>query len=63
MTGLGPDISAVSIVRHGVLKLIFADGLTGEVDVLVSMHGPVFEHAVTSTGFAAGTVDTESERR
>jgi hypothetical protein len=34
MTGLTPDITAVSPVRHGVLRLVFADGLTGEIEVL-----------------------------
>jgi len=42
MTGIAPDISAVSVVRHGVLQLTFADGRTGEVDVLGRVHGPVF---------------------
>jgi hypothetical protein len=60
MTGLAPDIAAVSVVRHGVLRLTFADGLTGEVDVLGRMHGSVFERAVTPTGFAAVTIDIES---
>ena len=60
MTGLTPDITAVSVVRHGVLRLTFADGLTGEVDVLDRMSGPVFEQAVTPAGFAAVTADSES---
>jgi Protein of unknown function (DUF2442) len=60
MTGLTPDISAVSVVRHGVLKLTFADGLVGELDVLDRMHGPVFEQARTPAGFAAVMVDGES---
>ncbi len=60
MTGLTPDIIAVSVVRHGVLKLTFADGLTGDVDVLGRMHGPVFEHARTPAGFVAVTIDDES---
>jgi hypothetical protein len=60
MSGLTPDIGAVSVVRHGVLKLTFADGLTGEVDVLGRMHGPVFEQARTLAGFLAVTVDGES---
>lgn len=60
MTGLTPDISAVSVVRHGVLKLTFADGLTGEVAVLDRMRGPVFEEAVTPAGFGAVEVDSES---
>lgn len=60
MTGLTPDITAVSVVRHGVLRLTFADGLTGEVDVLARMRGPVFEQATTPGGFAAVAVDGES---
>lgn len=47
MTGLTPDITAVSVVCHGALRLTFADGLTGEVDVLGRMRGRVFEQAVT----------------
>jgi hypothetical protein len=34
MIGITPDVTAVSVVRHGVLRLTFADGLAGEVDVL-----------------------------
>jgi Protein of unknown function (DUF2442) len=60
MTGLTPDITAVAVVRHGVLKLSFVDGLIGEVDVLGRMRGPVFEQARTPAGFAAVTVDKES---
>jgi len=54
------DIAAVSVVRHGVLRLTFADGLTGEVDVLSLMRGPVFERAVTPAGFATLAVDAET---
>jgi hypothetical protein len=50
MTGLTPDITAASVVRHGVLRLMFADGLTGEIDVLDRMRGPVFEQARTRRG-------------
>jgi len=46
--------------RHGVLRLTFADGIRGEVEVIGRMRGPVFEHARTPTGFAEVTVDTES---
>jgi hypothetical protein len=60
MIGLTPDITAVSVVRYGVLRVTFADGLTGEVDVLGRMRGPVFEHARTAAGFAAVSVDAES---
>lgn len=60
MTGLTPDITSATVVRHGVLHLTFADGLTGEVDVLARMHGPVFEHARTSAGFAEVAIDTET---
>jgi hypothetical protein len=55
MNGLTPDITAVPVVRPGVLRLTFADGLTGELDVLHRMHGLVFEQAVTSAGFAEVT--------
>jgi hypothetical protein len=60
MIGLTPDITAVSVVRHGVLRLTFADGLTGEVDVLIRLRGPVFEQARTPEGFAAVEVDAET---
>lgn len=60
MTGLTPDITRVSVVRHGVLALTFADGLRGEVDVLGRMRGPVFMQARTVSGFAAVEVDCES---
>ena len=55
-----PDITEAAVVRHGVLRLKFADGLTGEVAVLDRMRGPVFEHARTSEGFAKVTVDEET---
>jgi hypothetical protein len=60
MSGLTPDIATVSVVRHGVLRLAFADGLVGDVDVLGRMHGPVFDEARTPAGFAKATVDAES---
>jgi hypothetical protein len=59
MIGLTPDITTVAVVRHGVLRLIFSDGLTGELDVLDRMRGPVFEQARTPDGFAQVTVDPE----
>jgi Protein of unknown function (DUF2442) len=43
-----------------VLRLTFADGLTGEVDVLDRMRGPVFDDARTPKGFAKVAVDDES---
>ncbi|SRR6266545_3042635 len=46
MIGVTPDITAVAVVGHGVLRLMFADGLTGEVAVLERMRGPVFEEAL-----------------
>ena len=52
MTGLTPDITEAAVVSHGVLRLTFADGLTGEVEVLDPMRGPVFEAARTVDGFA-----------
>ena len=60
MTGLTPDITKVTVVRHGVLRLTFADGLTGQVDVLDRMHGPVFEPARSTEGFAKVSVDRET---
>lgn len=59
MTGLTPDITEATVLRHGVLRLNFADGLSGEVDVLDRMHGPVFEDARTPRGFAEVEVDAE----
>jgi hypothetical protein len=60
MNGITPDITAVEVVRHGVLRLTFADGLNGEVDVLNRMRGPVFEDARTPEGFAKVEPDEET---
>jgi hypothetical protein len=60
MNDLTPDITAAEVVRHGVLRLTFADGLSGEVDVLDRMRGPVFKGARTSDGFARVEVDSET---
>jgi hypothetical protein len=60
MTGLTPDITAVVVVAHGVLRLNFADGVFGEVDVLARMRGPVFADARTPTGFVKASVDAET---
>lgn len=60
MIGLTPDITAVAVVRHGVLKLTFADGLSGEVEVLDRMRGPVFDKARTPAGFTKVRVDPET---
>jgi hypothetical protein len=60
MNGLTPDITAAEVVRHGVLRLTFADGLSGEVDVLDRMRGPVFKGARTADGFVRVEVDSET---
>ena len=60
MTGLTPDITTAVVVRHGVLRLTFADGLSAEVDVLARMRGPVFDEARTPDGFAQVEVDPET---
>ena len=60
MIGLTPDITEAAVVRHGVLRLTFADGLTGEVDVLDSMRGPVFAEARAQDGFIKVEVDRET---
>jgi Protein of unknown function (DUF2442) len=60
MIGLTPDITDVAVPRHGRLRLTFADGLSGEVDVLERMRGPVFKRARTPVGFAEVRVDPEA---
>ena len=60
MTELTPDITAAAVVRHGVLRLSFADGTEGDVDVLDRMRGPVFDDARTPEGFARVSVDAET---
>lgn len=60
MIGLTPDITDVAVVRHGVLRLTFADGLVGEVDVLERMVGPVFSAARTRAGFEQAHVEVET---
>jgi hypothetical protein len=60
MIGLTPDIAEAAVVRHGVIRLRFGDGLTGEVDVLNRMRGPVFDQARTPQGFAKVSVDPET---
>lgn len=60
MMGLTPDITAVPVVRHGVLWVAFAGGLEGEVEVLDRMRGHVFADARTDAGFASARVDAES---
>jgi hypothetical protein len=60
MIGLTPDIATAVVVRHGVLRLTFADGLSGEVEVLDRMRGPVFDAARTPDGFAKVEVDPET---
>jgi uncharacterized protein DUF2442 len=60
MIGLTPDITEAVVVRHGVLRLAFEDGLTGEVEVLARMRGPVFDDARTEAGFAKVAVDRET---
>jgi hypothetical protein len=60
MIGLTPHLTTVTVRAHGVLGLVLADGLTGEVEVLSRMNGPVFEHARTNEGFAAAELDPES---
>lgn len=60
MSGLTPNITHVSVLRHGVVELTFADGLRGEVKILPRMRGPVFERARTERGFAEIAVDEES---
>jgi hypothetical protein len=60
MIGLTPDITAVTVVEHGILRLTFADGLSAQLNVLDRMQGPVFAQARTPDGFAKVTVDAET---
>ena len=60
MIGLTPEMTAAEVLRHGVLWLTFEDGLSGEVDVLDRLWGPVFEEARTPEGFAKARFDPEA---
>lgn len=60
MNGLTPGITAVEVVRHGILRLTFADGLSGEISVLDRMRGPVFSEARAPEGFDQAEVDSET---
>lgn len=60
MNSLTPDVTGVTVVSHGLLRLTFADGREGEVFVLDRMRGPVFEEARSVDGFAHVAVDPES---
>jgi Protein of unknown function (DUF2442) len=60
MIGITPDITEATVVAHGILRLTFADGTTGQVEVLERMRGPVFADARTREGFAAVSVDGET---
>ncbi len=60
MTGLTPDIAEATAVRHGVLSLIFEDGLAAEIEVLPRMRGPVFDEARTVEGFLQAALDRET---
>src|SRR3954469_15714468 len=62
MTAFTQDITGVTVVRHGVLRLEFADGVVGDVDVLDRMRGPVFSMARTPDGFAQVSVIPNSAR-
>jgi hypothetical protein len=60
MSGLTPDIETADVVRHGVLRLTFADGVAGELGVLDRMRGPVFEDARNPAGFSKMSVSRET---
>jgi hypothetical protein len=63
MIGLTPHLTTVAVRAHGVLGLVFDDGLTGDVEVLSRMIGPVFESGtVTWPGGADLAPDTLYER-
>ena len=59
---MSPDyyITEVTVLRHGVVRLRFADGTNGVVEILPRMWGPVFERARTPAGFAEAYLDSET---
>jgi hypothetical protein len=60
MTAFSQDITRVTVLSHGVLRITFVDGLEGDVDVLQRMPGPAFAHARTPDGFSEVVVDAET---
>lgn len=60
MNRLTPDITYVTVVGHGLLRLTFADGLRGDVDILDRMRGSVFEEARGVEGFRRVAIDPET---
>ena len=60
MTAFRQDIISVTVLSHGVLRLTFADGVEGDVDVLRRMHGSVFADARSPGGFSQVAVDAET---
>jgi hypothetical protein len=60
MIGLTPDITKQSWSAAAFLRLRFADGLTGDVDVLDRTRGPMFDQVRTAEGFAEVTVGPET---
>lgn len=59
MSRIEYEIVAVEVPKHGVLKLRFADGLEGEVDVVDRIWGPVFERVRTVEGFREVSLEPE----
>jgi hypothetical protein len=59
--GLTPQVTAVGVVTHGVLRVRFADGHTGAVDVIGLMQGPEFAVATTSEGFEKCGISADGE--
>lgn len=53
-------ITEITVVEYGILRIVFVDGLSGEVDVLDRLWGPVFERARTETGFSEAYLDREA---
>jgi hypothetical protein len=51
MNSVPYDITDFEILGFGLLRLTFADGLEGEVDLRERLWGPVFERVRTPEGF------------
>lgn len=60
MIGITPRMTAVEVVGHGRVRLMFSDGLSGEIDLLPRLSGPVFDSVRTEEGFARAFLDTEA---
>lgn len=61
MTDPVASVTEVEVLHDFVVRLVFGDGRTGQVDLLPHMWGPVFQPLVDDPGlFGQVRVDTEA---